>query len=801
LLPCPVLLQLIVILRVSIDCRQFTEDIHNHPIKEDPTMSKLLIVLLFTFGSIILSDVHASNASSSDRQLALQQIGQALSLTASELEQIELTDIYRTQHNGVLHVYFRQQIDGIPIVNAPGNLNIDRNGKRISAHSRLITDLSRRSPARTPLLPAEHAVQALAADRGLPAATALQSLDSTNQTLRFLQPQWSLEPIKVDLVYRLQAGELRLAWAVELNSMHLDNNWWHGWVDSQNGRVLAVENWVDDASYRVFEAPKEAPMDGPETLAVDPENAVASPLGWHDDGNTQFTDTRGNNVLAQEDTDANNSGGRRPDGGVGLVFDFPLDLDSQDPPQYEDFAISNLFYWNNVVHDVLYQYGFDEASGNFQSNNFGLGGNGGDAVRADAQDGSGTNNANFGTPPDGFAPRMQMFIWTGTNPALLQIDSPAAIAGDYSAAAAEFGSPIDATGINGTLELVNDGGTSPSEGCGPLSGFTAGNIAVVDRGSCEFGAKGVNAQNAGAIGMIVVNNASGNGTLSMGAGAQGNSVSIPAAMIGNDDGLIIRAELSAAVTGSLSSPNGPGLDRDSDLDAGVIAHEYGHGLSNRLTGGPANSSCLFGSEQQGEGWSDYLALVFTHEDGDSADTPRGVGRYLIFQENNPSAGIRPFPYTRNMDVNPLTYGDIVNAGQIGSPISIPHGVGTVWNTMLWDMYWNLIDKHGFDPDIYNGSGGNNIAIQTVLDGLKLQPCGPTFVSSRDALLEADLINNGGANECEIWEAFARRGVGFSASDGGGPGTLAVNESFDLPSQCAPLQEVFLIDGFEDASAQ
>ena len=760
-------------------------------------MTRIIITLLFTSASIIHIGAHASNASSTDRQLALQTIGEALSLSAAELAEIEITDIYRSRHNDVLHVYYRQQLDGIPIVNAPGNLNIDRQGKRISNHSRLLNELAQRNPARTPLIAAEQAVLALVADRHLPSVSALQSLDSTNQTQRFLQPLLSQEPIKADLVYRMQGDELRLAWAVEINSMQLDNNWWHGWVDSQNGRVLAVENWVNDATYRVFEQPKEAPMDGPQSLAVDLEDAVASPLGWHDDGTTQFTDTRGNNVLAQEDTNADNSGGRRPDGGAGLVFDFPLDLGTQNPPDYEDFAIANLFYWNNIVHDVLYQYGFDEVAGNFQSNNFGLGGNDGDAVRADAQDGSGTNNANFGTPPDGNPPRMQMFVWNGSSPAVLQIDSPPAIADGYNAAPAGFGTPIDTIGISGRLELVSDGSGDATLGCGALVGFTAGNIAVVDRGTCEFGTKGVNAQNAGAIGMIVINSAAGNGTISMAPGDDGNAVNIPAAMIGNNDGLTIRDELDGVVTGSLSNPAGAGLDRDSDLDAGVIAHEYGHGLSIRLTGGPGTSSCLFGNEQQGEGWSDYLALVFTHQAGDTADTPRGVGRYLIFQENDAAAGIRPFPYSRDMAVNPLTYGDIVNAGQAGSPISIPHGVGTVWNTILWDMYWNLIDKHGYDPDIYNGSGGNNIAIQAVVDGLKLQPCGPTFVTSRDAILQADQLNNGGTNACEIWDAFARRGVGFSASDGGGPTTLAVTEAFDLPPQCAPLQEIFFFDGFEN----
>ena len=85
--------------------------------------------------------------------------------------------------------------------------------------------------------------------------------------------------------------------------------------------------------------------------------------------------------------------------------------------------------------------------------------------------------------------------------------------------------------------------------------------------------------------------------------------------------------------------------------------------------------------------------------------------------------------------------------------------------MLWDMYWGLIDVHGFNSDVYGDSttGGNNLAIQLVLDGMKLQPCSPGFVDGRDAILQADQILTGGENECTIWEAFANRGLGFSAS--------------------------------------
>ena len=72
----------------------------------------------------------------------------------------------------------------------------------------------------------------------------------------------------------------------------------------------------------------------------------------------------------------------------------------------------SLFYYNNLIHDYLYSIGFTETLWNFQQDNFGKGGAGQDAVSAQVQDGSGTDNANFGTPADGGYPRMQMYLFT-----------------------------------------------------------------------------------------------------------------------------------------------------------------------------------------------------------------------------------------------------------------------------------------------------------------------------------------------------------------------------------------------------
>ena len=116
----------------------------------------------------------------------------------------------------------------------------------------------------------------------------------------------------------------------------------------------------------------------------------------------------------------------------------------------------------------------------------------------------------------------------------------------------------------------------------------------------------------------------------------------------------------------------------------------------------------------------------------------------------------------------------------------PHGIGFVWATMLWDMTWLLIDEYGYDSDLYNGTGGNNIAIQLVMDGMKLQNCSPGFVDGRDAILEADELANDGVNRCLIWDAFANRGLGFSADQGNSSSRTDQIEAFDLPEICGGL---------------
>ena len=180
----------------------------------------------------------------------------------------------------------------------------------------------------------------------------------------------------------------------------------------------------------------------------------------------------------------------------------------------------------------------------------------------------------------------------------------------------------------------------------------------------------------------------------------------------------------------------------------------------------------------GEGWSDWFGLMLTMKEGDQGTDARGIGTYL-FGQGAGGAGIRTHRYSTNMSVNPHTYNSIKTE-------AAPHGVGSVWAVMLWDMTWDLIDQYGFDEDIYNGTGGNNIALDLVIEALKLQPCSPGFVDGRDAILQADQLLYGGANQCLIWDAFARRGLGYSASQGSSGSKTDGTEAFDTPSASAEM---------------
>lgn len=624
----------------------------------------LLLVLMLWVLLPVQGQDHDGDPVALVRELLLEQ-----GFHADDLQQLEVRDSYVSAHNGLRHTFLKQHWQGIEVWNGDVGLHQGPSGQVLDLNVGSFRHLGKRANSPEPSITAIAAL-ARALQSTMP-GTGVQQLIGVEENGHHLfdGAQLGSEPVVVHLVWQPMGDSARLAWNV--NHYTPDGaHWWNIRIDAHTSEELDRNDWVSQCGfhhamdgacqhpaatwenmpeeeaigmmgpndYNVFAWPIESPSHGPRTMQNAPwlQGGIASPFGWHDINGApgpEYTITRGNNVWAKEDMDANNEGvvGFSPDGGATLEFDFPINF-AQQPNNYQSAVITNLFYWNNVLHDMSYQYGFDEPSGNFQQNNYGRGGTQNDYVLADALDGSGTNNANFATPPDGTRPRMQMFVWTFTNP-----------------------------------------------------------------------------------------------------------------------------------------------DRTSDLDNGVIAHEYAHGISNRLVGGPGNVNCLGNAEQMGEGWSDYFSLMTTLKAGDVGTTGRGIGTYLLGQPTT-GLGIRPARYSTNFGVNGYTYGATNNTGGI----SQPHGIGFVWCTILWEITWELIGIHGLDPDLYNGTGGNNIAMQLVMDGMKLTPCNPGFVDGRDAILLADQINNGGANQGALWAAFARRGLGFSASQGSAFSRTDQVEAFNVP---------------------
>ncbi len=542
-----------------------------------------------------------------------------------------------------------------------------------------------------------------------------------------------------------------------------------------------------NATYNVFPFPLEAPTFGSRTLVTNPWDLAVSPEGWHSNGTTNYTDTRGNNVLAYVDnTASNNINGFSPQSTTtgSLTFDFPF-AESPTLSAYENrsSAVTNLFYANNMVHDIMYKFGFTETSRNFQANNFGKGGGQGDAVRAEAFDGSGYNNANFSSGSEILngvgnwivsAPRMQMYLWNysvASNPRLFYTDPVLATRPPVNTGSANYGRQLMEEGITGDVVIP-----TVANGCTAMAaGSLTGKIAMVNAittGGCAYNIKAKTMQDAGAIGLIVHRTTSN--TISNISVSNVTNVTIPSIMIPKDEGDFITSEITAGRTVNVNLKNLAVGYKNSSFDNGVMIHEYGHGISNRLTG--QGYSCLTSLEQMGEGWSDFFALMLTNSASASATQGRGIGTYSTNTATT-GGGIRQYRYTTDMNVNPHTYADTNSTG------GQPHAVGEIWATMLWDLHWKMAEKYGYNSDVTaSATSGSAKTLQLVMDGLKLQPCNPNFVSGRDAILQADQLT-GGTDNCLIWNVFARRGLGFNASAGSSSSIADQVEDFTVPPAC------------------
>lgn len=539
---------------------------------------------------------------------------------------------------------------------------------------------------------------------------------------------------------------------------------------------------ADNASYNVFALPLEAPTFGARSLVTNPWILASSPEGWHSNGVTHYTITRGNNVYAYDDKDANESTfGTSPDGGATRNFNFPYDANAKAINNLSA-ATTNLFYISNKVHDIFYKFGFTESARNFQNKNFGNGGLDDDDVFAQSQDGGGYNNANFASYPDSYNPVMQMYLWMGSNKVLFYNAPTDAVPRNVLGGRAQFGPSLNDIGITGDVKL-----SSVIDGCTALpAGELAGKIGLIERGgvsTCTFSSKVKNAQNAGATGVIIYNNAANGSTLGN-MGGTDSTVTIPSILITNSEGEYIKTKLTSNIPVNVDLR----LDTkyDGSFDNGIVTHEYGHGISNRLTGTGYN--CLNSGasrEQMGEGWSDFFALMLTNKPGDNASVARGIGTYAGGQGIT-GGGIRPAKYSPDFAINNYTYTDTNGMEYNNGQAIVPdvHSIGFVWATMLWDLNWEYVAKYGYASDVTSGTtNGSARVLQLVTDALKLQVCNPTFIDGRDAILQAEMATTGGADKCMIWRTFAKRGLGVAASAGTKTSINDQEQDFTVPAEC------------------
>jgi hypothetical protein len=613
-------------------------------------------------------------------------------------------------------------------------------------------------------------------------------------------------------------------------------------IAANDGRILHDQSLTmhEAFNYRVFADPTglNTPLDGPIADAtphptglvdgfkppfVEPVMIAMEGFNKNPDGKAdpwlkaEDTFTFGNNVNAYSDRNGAGEGGiisptngwqdnssdLRADVTGARTFDrkYNLDLAPNSSPDQIKAAVTQIFYTNNWLHDFWYNSGFTETAGVAQLSNYGRGGAERDPLLVEAQDAADSgqsNNANMSPLADGTSPRMQMYVWTGVGNRTLTTTPAVAIADSIGASGygpQEFDLPSTA------LILANDGSTavmtgttgpgSVTDACQALPADVAGKVVVADRGGCNFPVKSVSAQNAGAVGIIVINNAAGNAAPSPGGVDQ--SVRIPLLGISKEDGDKLKAAMMAgAVTAALK--RGPETMRDGTIDNTIVAHEWGHYFHHRLIQ-CSSPSC----NGMSEGWGDFVALMLSIRESDTFDNGKtyALSQYSTagFSRDGAYFGIRRAPYSKSKMKNPFTFGHIrqmstlptgVPLAPAGMDMSEVHNVGEIWAQVLFEAYANLIEANRTaNPPIPFAETQRHMA-DYIVTGMKAVAVEPTFIEQRDAILAAAYASKRLDDFSALAKGFADRGFGVSAV---APPTTSTNlnetmENFDYKGKLA-----------------
>ncbi len=631
-----------------------------------------------------------------------------------------------TPYNGIVHVTMEQIVDGLRVWDAYAKAAIDSDGQLIQ----IIDNVARpQPPTHKPAISAAEAL-ALAYDELGFTFTSAELGSSGAKTLFEPGQDFFREPSAELVMYIDERGTMRQGYLVE--TWYRADNQLEETLVGYDGSIVSHITRTSGDSYNVFRYDPAASAQS--TVSGPAPGGQLSPNGWLFSGTQSSHAINGNNVSSYLDTDNNNAadagGTSVTDGNFLTAFSAST---SPSTDSNKNVAAQNLFFLNNFVHDALYAAGFNEAAGNFQVDNFGRGGLAGDPVNAEAQDGGGTDNANFSTPSDGSRPRMQMYLWTpggGDHEVVVNGTS-------YAASGAGFGPTLSLTGITGALALA-----SVPDGCTAFTGVS-GKIAVVDRGTCNFTDKVLNAQQAGAIGVIVANN-QGDSVFTMGGTAR--RVTIPSVMVGQTDGATLKALVGQSAT--LRKDNTPTPQLDGDLDSDIVFHEYGHGLTWRMIGNMSGAV----SGAIGEGASDTVAFMLNGDDR--------IGEYSY---SDPTNGIRRHRY----EGYNRTYKDWCSGG------CEVHNDGEIYAAAMWSFRKRALAL-GLSSDQ---------ALAVWVQSFNRAPSGPSVENMRDALA-AEAATTSHALYCAAWGAFAEFGIGAGSSlRVKGSRSATVVESSALPADC------------------
>ena len=762
------------------------------------------------------------------------RLGALYGLDDADVRDLELRHVHDTGRGGIVATFARR-FDGVEVFRDELKVMMNRDHTLLAASGfvpgRAITARGDRRFG----LSADAAVRTALGDfAGVsPGAAAIESRGSAAGGFVRFQALGGLpagltptEPIRAKKVWFHMPDELVPAYYVELLAQDAAYSYV---VSARDGAVLFRHDLVaaDAYTYRVWanttgeKRPQDSPTgDGPTPHPTGTPNTYDPPFvapslltlqngpistgdAWLPPG---ATETTGNNVDAYADLvapDGFSAGDLRASTTAPNTFDRTYDV-TQSPSVSNDqrmAAITQLFYDNNWLHDWYYDAGFNEVSGNAQASNYGRGGIEGDRLRAEAQDYSGTNNANMLTPSDGASPRMQMYVFNQTVSAVT-VNAPGSIAGTYAAGTATgFGPQTFDVTANAVLAVDNVAPTS--DGCTAYTNSVAGQIAIVDRGNCTFVIKAQQAQAAGAIGVIIVDNAAN--TVPPGLGGTDGTIVIPVLSVTQAVGNSIKnALLSGAVNlRMLRGPANP--SRDGTIDNLIVSHEWGHYISNRLVGNSAGLSTNM-ARGLGEGWGDFTSMLQAVR---STDNFAGTWSLAGYANSNPVLpnqsyyfGFRRYPYSTDMTKNPLTFrhiqdgvalpvGPPVLFGQNGASNSEVHNTGEVWCAMLWECYASLLNTYSYDVATDRMRG-------YLVAAYKMTPYSPTLVEARDALLAAAQASSA-ADRHLFCAAFAKRGAGTGAvaPDRYSSNNVGVTESYACGGDLALVSAELNLSGCDD----